>query len=156
MKKLFGLAIIGIVATTSGCASIITGTNQSLSVETKSKTANLNGATCKLTNDKGVWFVTTPGSVTVHRAYGELAVKCEKDGIEPGLVSVKSSTKGMLAGNILFGGGIGAAVDMANGSAYDYPDLITVVMGESNVVAPPAPPAPAAQEQKMPQELTKN
>lgn len=134
MKRLAIPALL--LLTTSGCASIVNGTNQPLSVETRMKGAGLAGANCKLLNDKGTWFVTTPGSVTVHRSYEDLKVECEKEGIDPGISSVKSSTKGMAFGNILFGGVIGAGVDMANGSAYDYPPLIQVEMGQTTVIAP--------------------
>lgn len=34
-------------------------------------------------------------------------------------------------GNIIFGGGIGAIIDHNNGSAYEYPATIKVVMGKS-------------------------
>lgn len=94
-------------------------------------------AICKLSNDKGTWFVTTPGSVVVNRSYNDLIVRCEKEGVEPGLVTAKSSTKGMAFGNILFGGIIGAGVDISTGAAYDYPPLFTVEMGEMRVLTPP-------------------
>lgn len=83
--------------------------------------------------------MTTPGSATVSRSYNELSVRCEKDGVDPGIQTVKSSTKGMAFGNVLFGGVVGAGVDMATGAAYDYPALITVEMGETGVTAPPVP-----------------
>jgi hypothetical protein len=54
----------------------------------------------------------------------------------------------MAFGNILLGGVIGAAVDVGTGAAYDYPSLITVLMGKTTTVTPPAAaaaaPAPAA------------
>lgn len=124
----------------SACASIVTGSNQSLSVQTEQHGETVVGANCKLNNDKGAWFVTTPGSVTVHRAYGDLNVRCEKKDLPPGVAVVKSSTKGMAFGNILFGGVIGAAVDAGTGAAYDYPSLITVEMGQSKMVTPPTAP----------------
>ncbi|WP_208325456.1 hypothetical protein [Paraburkholderia caballeronis] len=125
------------VAALSGCASIVGGTNQVISVQTVKGADELAGAACKLENDKGTWFVRTPGTVTVHRAYGDLNIKCEKDGIDPGLATVKSSTKGMAFGNILFGGVIGTAVDMSSGAAYDYPPLITVSMGLTTIIEQP-------------------
>lgn len=88
---------------------------------------------------KGAWFVTTPGSVTVNRSYNDLTIRCEKDGVEPGLLTAKSSTKGMAFGNILFGGVIGAGVDMSTGAAYDYPTTFTVEMGETNPLKPLTP-----------------
>ena len=104
-----------------GCASIVTGHNQSLSVETPA----CEGASCTLSNDKGSWFVKTPGSVVVHRAYGDLTVSCSKDGFAPATQAVASSTKGMAFGNVIFGGVIGGGVDMATGAAYDYPPVIS-------------------------------
>jgi hypothetical protein len=122
----------------TGCASIVNGTNQVVSVEARHKGTQVVGAQCALVNPKGTFYVTTPGTVTINRAYDDLNVKCEKDGMQPGMAAVKSSTKGMAFGNIIFGGIIGAAVDTSSGAAYDYPTLISVIMGESIVQAPPA------------------
>ena len=129
MLKKIAVATIAVTAF-SGCASIVTGSNQSLSVESATQTGqNVVGATCKLVNDKGNWFLNTPGTVTVQRSYNDLNVSCTKEGHEPGITTVKSTTKGMMAGNILFGGIIGAGVDASTGAAYDYPSLIKVMMG---------------------------
>ena len=139
--SLLTLAAIGSL---TGCASIVSGTSQVVSVETLHTGGNLAGASCKLENDKGVYYVTTPGTVTVHRAYGDMNVKCEKAGFDPGLATVKSSTKAMMAGNIVFGGFIGAGVDAASGAAYDYPALFQVMMGQQQTIKSPAPQAQAA------------
>ncbi|MCC8405331.1 hypothetical protein LJ655_26315 [Paraburkholderia sp. MMS20-SJTN17] len=143
----------GIIVTT-GCASIVGGTNQPISVETRSTSGeSIAGANCKLENPKGTWYVTTPGSVTVHRAYDDLSIYCTKTGEQPGIASVKSSTKGMAFGNILFGGIIGVGVDTASGAAYDYPTLITVQLGGTTTITPPAkdqtPPPATAQKTAM-------
>ena len=106
----------------SGCASIVNGHNQALSVETPGCTP----ANCQLTNSKGSWFVTTPGTVVVHRAYGDLNVECKKEGVQPVAREIKSSTKGMAFGNLIFGGLIGAGVDIGTGAAYDYPQVISI------------------------------
>jgi hypothetical protein len=143
------LAMAGFSVLT-GCASIVSGTNQIVSVETLQSAGKVVGASCKLENDKGVWYVTTPGTVTVHRAYGDMMVKCEKDGFGPGVATVKSSTKGMLAGNLLFGGPIGAGVDAASGAAYDYPNLFQIMMGTSTTIQTPAAPASSAAPAAMP------
>lgn len=130
----------------SGCASIVNGNNQVVSVETRHKGEAVAGATCQMTNGKGTFYVTTPGTVTVNRAYEDMSVKCEKSNYQPGLSTVKSSTKPMAFGNIIFGGIIGAGVDIATGSAYDYPSLITVFMGESNLIQPNPITPPSLQE----------
>ena len=147
MKSVIRIAAIIAVAASSvltGCASIVNGTSQVLSVETRDKTQQIVGASCKLDNGKGVYFVTTPGTVTVHRAYDDMTVKCEKESIAPGLAAIKSTTKAMAFGNIIFGGVIGVAIDAGTGAAYDYPTLISVIMGETPVDQPIPAVVPAA------------
>src|SRR5205085_12190732 len=139
MKTLFLAVAVAVAALSSGCASIVSGSTQSLSVESLQKGQAVAGATCKLTNDKGTWFVNTPGTVSVHRSYDDLNVKCEKVQIDPGIVVAKSSTKAMMFGNILFGGPIGAAVDAGTGAGYDYPSIITVEMGVTTTIDGPKP-----------------
>lgn len=134
------LALGALAPLFTGCASIVSGQNQSLSVETLQAGKPLSGANCKLVNDKGSWFVTTPGSVTVRRSGDALNLRCEKEGIEPGVTAVQSATKGMAFGNILFGGFIGAAVDIGSGAAFDYPALIQVPMGTVPPLTSAAPP----------------
>jgi hypothetical protein len=114
----------------TGCASIVSGRTQVVSVETKFKGESLTGAICRLENGKGVFFVTTPGTVTIHKAYADLLVTCNKIDTPEGLARVKSSTKAIAFGNIIFGGVIGAGVDAGTGAAYDYPQLISILMGE--------------------------
>lgn len=146
--RAISIAMLCVAATTlSGCASIVSGTTQVVSVETLSPEGKVDGAKCKLENDKGVFYVTTPGTVTVRRAYGDLNVTCDKQGVPSGVAKIKSTTKGMVAGNILFGGVIGAGVDMASGAAYDYPPMFSVMMQETieNASQPAAAsPAPVA------------
>jgi hypothetical protein len=139
MLRHFTLAAATLVAAQlTGCASIVSGTNQSVSVETTTSTGEaVAGANCKLSNNKGTWFVTTPGSTTVHRSYENLAVHCTKDAHEPGMVSAKSSTKAMAFGNAIFGGVIGVGVDVATGAAYDYPIMIKVRMGVAELLGLP-------------------
>jgi hypothetical protein len=144
-RSVCALSAFAAFASLTGCASIVSGTNQVVSVETRAPGGKVEGATCKLQNDKGVYYVTTPGTVTVHRAYGDMNVTCEKAGMTAGMANFKSSTKGMMAGNILFGGVIGAGVDAASGAAYDYPALLQIMMNDSiNAAAATALPAPAA------------
>ncbi len=137
------LPILSSALAITGCASIVNGSNQTLSVETRLKGEMVQGATCELKNPKGTYFVNSPGTVVVNRAYDDLIVKCEKAGLSPGVVTAKSSTKAMAFGNIIFGGIIGAGVDVGTGAAYDYPSLITVMLGENLVIQPPPSEQPA-------------
>jgi hypothetical protein len=146
--KFHRLGLLAAAATSlalSACASIVDGSTQVLSVKTvASDGTDVDDAHCTLVSPKGTWYTTTPGTVSVHRAYDALNVQCRKDAVEPGIATVNSSTKGMALGNILAGGFIGAAVDMGTGAAYDYPQLITVQMGRSIEIGKPASPASAA------------
>jgi hypothetical protein len=109
----------------SGCASIVTGQDQTVSVSAPL----CPGAQCKLQNSAGVFYIpSTPGTVVVNREYGDLSVVCSKPGTADFAMNVSSSTKAMAFGNIIAGGLIGAAVDVGTGAAYDYPSEIIVPM----------------------------
>lgn len=142
LRSIASLALIALIGFLPGCASIVNGTSQPVSVVTKLKDSSQDvmGAQCTLTSSKGEWYVRTPGTVVVHRGYSDMAVVCSHPSYT-GTASIKSSTKAMAFGNIIFGGVIGAGIDMGNGSAYDYPDMIIVPM--SPVAAAGAPPSPA-------------
>lgn len=121
----------------AGCASITGSKNQPVSV-----VATHNGkpieADCVVNNDKGTWYVKTPGSVVVQKSGQNLAVSCNKDGVPSGTVSVPSSHNGSVFGNILFGGFIGYAVDASTGAAFDYPNSLGVQMGQVMTLDKPA------------------
>ena len=112
------LPVLATAMLAGGCASLVDGQNQSVSV----LTPDCPGAACRLHNDKGRWYVaTTPASVVVNRSFADLVVNCSKV-----MKAFPSSTKGMAYGNILLGGVIGAGVDVINGAAYDYPQELSV------------------------------
>lgn len=143
MRAGTAIAAAACCAQLAGCASIVAGKNQPISVETRHKGQPVKGAHCELMNDKGKWYVTTPGSIMIQKSYGDLAARCEKEGYDPGIATVRSSA-GMVWGNIIFGGLIGLAVDATQGAGFDYPSLITVEMGASTVIEPQAEPVEAA------------
>ena len=143
-KNIYILLALLSATALSGCASITGTTGQSVSIQSRNTSgAEVTNANCELTNNKGTWFLTTPGSVSIHRSNDDLQVLCKKQGEENGRVAVVSATKGSMFGNILFGGGIGAIVDHNNGSAYEYPTLIQVVMGAYSKIEPPKSEAPS-------------
>jgi hypothetical protein len=122
LKKLISISLISLTTMAfTGCASIVSGHKQTVSVNTDP----IKGATCKLENNKGTWYVpSTPGSVTINRSFENLNVECHKKGYAKATKSVSSSTKAIAFGNVLFGGPVGGAVDVATGAAYDYPQEI--------------------------------
>lgn len=135
-----------IAGLTSGCASVTGSPNQSVSVQTREQSGGeVTGAACELTNNKGKWFITTPGSVMIHRSNDDMQVLCNKTGFESGRAAVVSETKGSMFANILLGGGIGAIVDHNTGSAYEYPAFIQILMGAFSKIEAPKIQDQAAQ-----------
>ena len=131
------------------CASITGTPLESITIQTRDRSGNeVTGAACELSNAKGKWLVTSPGSVTITRSNDNMLITCRKDGQDDGVVALVSATRGAMFGNILLGGGIGAIIDHDSGAAYDYPQLVEVEMGATRVIKPaedrPADSAPAA------------
>lgn len=130
----------------TGCASVTGSKMQPVSVQTVHEGKEVAGASCTLTNDAGKWFVTTPGSVTVNKSTGDMAVDCKKEVNLAGQEMVVSKANGSVWGNIILGGGIGYIVDRNTGAGFDYPNSITVFlkqMGEAVGLAPLKSPSPA-------------
>lgn len=123
MKSMLTLAFILL---SGGCATITSGTFQTLLVETPEVVA----AQCTLTDSKDKrWHVgSTPGTVTVLKGDGPLHVLCEKEGYKPGSLSVEETVAGATFGNLILGGGIGIFVDIVSGAAQRYPDKVMVWM----------------------------
>ena len=129
------LLLAPVFAVTVGCASITGTTNQSVSVQTVDAAGKeVTGSACELNNNKGKWFVTSPGSTTITRSNDNLLVLCKKEPSDLGRASVVSAIKGSMFGNIIFGGGIGAIIDHNNGSAYEYPTFFQVQMGSNKLI----------------------
>ncbi|WP_414447469.1 hypothetical protein AB4851_12560 [Burkholderia sp. 22PA0099] len=129
MKKQIRLSALGgaalVALFTSGCAAIVGGTSEPVSVDARSGTGDtVDGANCKLQNSKGIWYLTTPGSVVVHRAYGDMQISCTKPGEVFDDARSKSKVRGWIFGNLLFGGLPGLIIDIATGAGYDYPTVI--------------------------------
>lgn len=124
----------------TGCASVSGSKLQPVSVQTVQDNKEVAGIGCTLTNDAGKWFVTTPGSVTINKSTGDLAVDCVKDVTLVGHETIVSKSNGAVWGNILLGGGIGYIVDRNTGAGFDYPNSITVMLrrvGEAVSLATP-------------------
>ncbi len=128
-SKVNCLIVLIIASQLSACASITGSKNQAISVQTHIKGDNVEGAKCVLLNDKGSWFVTTPGSIMVQKSAEDLAITCNKQGMNTGIAYFRSKSNGGIWGNILAGGVIGYAIDASNGAGFDYPPLLTVEMG---------------------------
>lgn len=127
--RLYSIVFAGIAMT--GCASITGDTNSPVRFETfNAAGVEVKDAECKLENDYGQQSVKTPGTFSVRRSSKDLQITCVKAGESDGRgVAISRANAGM-AGNIIFGGGIGAIIDHNKGTAYTYPQWVQVVMGK--------------------------
>jgi hypothetical protein len=138
MKNL--IAVAAIVSLT-GCASVTGSKLQPISVQTIQDGKEVSGVGCTLTNDAGKWFVTTPGSVTVNKSTGDMAVDCTKDDLK-GRDTLVSKSNGAVWGNIIAGGGIGYIIDRNTGAGFDYPNVVTVILTKMAAAVGLSSPSP--------------
>lgn len=136
MKNAYLIALLALSTITTGCSTLTAdGTGQNLSVLTyTTDNKDLTGATCELKNDEGTWTAVTPASVMIRRSNKDLMVKCTKPGLSDARANVVSKTKANMWGNIILGGGIGAIIDHNNGSAYEYPPVLKLIMGQDSTI----------------------
>ncbi|MCY3818559.1 MAG: hypothetical protein OXH52_04225 [Gammaproteobacteria bacterium] len=105
-----------------GCASITKGTTHTINVEVDGCGEKTE---CTATNKKGTWIFDAPGPVTVKKSDDALALRCV-DGDEYVTRTVAPNNSGMVWGNAVFGGVIGAAVDANTDAHWEYPETVTI------------------------------
>jgi hypothetical protein len=131
-----------LLAATSGCASIIEGTSQTITLNT-----NPPGANCALVREGIVIgrVAPTPGSVVIEKTKHDITITCTKEGYQEATYLNHSGAAGATFGNIILGGGIGWAIDSASGAdnKYDSPVNMTMVPEPASVAATTQAPASA-------------
>jgi hypothetical protein len=142
--KIVGIAgLFALGVTLSGCASVIEGTSQIITVNT-----NPSGADCSLNRmPEGVIgrVSGTPSGVTIRKTKYDITIKCNKPGYQEATFLNHSGAAGATFGNIVLGGGIGWAIDSASGSdnKYESPvniSLVPVIATSANTPAPAGAP----------------
>jgi hypothetical protein len=143
------LALLG-CALGAGCASVSGGNTQKMYVQAQAQDGTpVAGADCSLSNDKGTWRIQSPGDTSITRSNKRMEVKCDKSPLPQGVVSVESATRGAMFGNLIVGGVVGAVIDHSSGAAYEYPEMIKVVMGRHIAMDQPKGTTPAATAEAM-------
>lgn len=109
----------------SGCATITTGSSQTLTLDTQPP-----GAACIFRREGAVIGAVnpTPGSIAVDKSYRDIEIRCNKPGHLEASGRIGSSFQAMTFGNILFGGLIGLVVDASSGASAQYEPAITIVL----------------------------
>lgn len=142
MKKIL---LVSITIGLSGCASIIDGTSQQITVNT-----NPPSAKCNFIREGFpiASIAETPGSVLIKKTKHDMTIKCSKDGYQDASYFNKSGAEGSTFGNIVLGGGIGWAIDSAAGADNKYDDMV-------NITLVPVEPAPYSYSSEVPQSKSK-
>lgn len=116
---------ITLVLFLTGCASISNGDTQTISVRALCGDQVLP-ATCVAENSKGRWTFVAPRQLTVAKDYYALRVDCKSIYLDRHVVQVPASLEPAMAGNLLVGGLVGAAVDIRTRRGMSYPQHIDV------------------------------
>ncbi|MDB5946533.1 MAG: hypothetical protein JWQ33_1559 [Ramlibacter sp.] len=153
MRRAIRLLVLLAGVALGGCASVSGGNVQKMYVQAQAPNgAAVTGADCVLSNDKGTWRVTAPGDTSVVRSNKRMEVKCDRSPLPQGVVSVESATRSAMYGNIILGGVVGAVIDHNSGAAYEYPEMIKVVMGRMVSMDVPRQPTSATRDPNIPRD----
>lgn len=126
MFKRTSLGIIVVIGSLlSGCASLIDSKSQAVTVFAECGGQQISGAACNLSNDKGTFYTRVPGTISIPKSYGDLALACSF-GRGQAVTVARSSANAPVWGNVINGGLIGWAIDANTGAGFDYPNVITV------------------------------
>ena len=116
---------VGLICLLSGCASLVNDDSQEVSVRLMCGPKTLM-ATCHLQNDKGRWTLSTPGTIRVVNDTSSLEITCRGQYVPSFTVSAMPMPSVALLGNLLFGGVVGAEVDVYNNTGLKYPENIDI------------------------------
>lgn len=138
MKLFLTTACLAAALTMTGCASIFSGSTQTLTFKSVPDTANIT-----ITNKLGEKIHTgsTPATVTLKRGNGYFKpagyqVTFSKEGFQTKTVQVKATVNGWYIANIIFGGLIGfLIVDPITGAMYTLsPSDINTLLDATQLV----------------------
>lgn len=137
----------------SACASIVTGTKQSIKVDSNPQGAKVYTAV-RYKKDgqdaiiKRVAAGVTPTTVVVQRKDG--VIQLEKDGYDPAEVPLDRGMNNWVWGDIVLTSLLSTSIDTSTGAAWAYdPDQYVVNLNPAGST-PPAPAAPAPADTSAP------
>lgn len=113
MKRTLSIVLgISIVLSTTSCATIFTGTKDSITFTTTPEGAKVI--------HKGVEKCLTPCTAEIPRGLGKQMVMFQKEGFQSKEVKLTKTFNPVTLLNILLGGAIGVGIDAATGSLTKY------------------------------------
>jgi len=124
----FSRLMLGVAVLLAGCATMVKGTSQQVSLNTP----GYPGAECTLrSKDFGTRKVVTPATFELPKSKHDITVDCRK-GCARGTGTISSNLEGMTAGNIVAGGVVGFGVDAATGAMNKYNENNQVALTEGS------------------------
>ena len=127
-------AASAVVLATTGCASIVNDSTHPMKIETKTQAGDMvSGAECRISNDYGAITSRSGDTAQVRRSSKDMDITCRHPANPEAAGRAISRANAGLAGNIIFGGGIGAIIDHNKGTAYTYPTWVQLVFGKTLV-----------------------
>lgn len=134
MVRIRLMAVLAATTLATGCASIVNDSSQPIKVDALAADGTtVTGADCTLNNDYGQVTTRSGSSVQVHRSSKDLDIICKDVGKKDAVARAISRANAGMAGNIIFGGGIGAIIDHNKGTAYTYPTWVQLQFGKTLV-----------------------
>ncbi len=119
------LASTAVASLLSGCASLLADDVQELWVKLTCSNKPV-AVSCTARNDLGSWRFISPGTVQVRTHASMLEISCKGQYVPEFTVSVLPLPSWEMAGNLLVGGVLGAALDTYNGTGLRYPENVNI------------------------------
>ena len=119
MHKFFGLAVLAMLM---GCSSIVNESHLPINLSFSDNSAG----ECSLRNKRESYKTQIPASVLVRRSDDALVYECTTEDGRTAEGKIISKVGDTMAGNIIFGGGIGAIIDANNDMHREYPGSFVI------------------------------
>lgn len=119
------VAIAAAAGVVAGCASVTKGTTQNITIN-----SSPSGAACTVEREGKLIeaIAATPQIVKVSKSKSDLTLTCNLEGYREAKHVIPSDVEAMTAGNVIFGGLVGLAIDASTGAMNKYDANVTVVM----------------------------
>lgn len=109
----------------AGCASLVSGDRQELTVNVTCKGQDFPSY-CRASNAKGIWDFYTPETKIIKRDASPLWITCDNASIGTYASNHQAQINPVAFGNIIAGGMVGVAVDRAKDALWQYQQTISV------------------------------
>ena len=128
MKTFYSIFSLSFLVIFSSCATIVKDDSQPVAFSSEPQDAIV-----RLNN---MPLGRTPSTIMVKRQNKAVMVSLEKEGYNTETFKLEKSIAAMTAGNIIFGGLVGIAVDASTGKGTNYIDSVHVILTPNTTEEP--------------------